>query len=130
MTEPLPTAPNADRKFLLAVGGLLLTIILLLSGLWVRMRRQVVRLRNEIATLQTQRGRMGPMMQLAMDQHTQRLMLNREKLPTRDVVLDGRPARALRISAIVARRIGFAPGDVVLVDAMPATAPASQPAGP
>ncbi len=130
MTEPLPTAPNADRKFLLAVGGLLLLITLLLSGLWVRMRRQVVRLRNDIASLQTQRSGIAPLMQLAMEKHAQRLTLDREKLATRDVVLDGRPTRALRISAVVAQRLGLAPGDVVLVDAAPATAPASQPAGP
>ncbi len=130
MTEPPPPPPNADRKFLLAVGALLLTIILLLSGLFVKMRRQVIRLKNEIVAMQNERSRVGPMMQLAMDQHVQKLTLDRDKLPTRKVVLDGRTTRALRVSAAVAERVGLAAGDVVIVDAAPATAPASQPAGP
>ena len=41
-----------DKRFLIAVGGLLIVIILLLAGLWLRMRRKVIRLQTDIALLQ------------------------------------------------------------------------------
>jgi len=122
--------PQADRRFLLAVGGLLIVIILLLAGLWVRMRRKVIRLQTDIASLQ-QRPK-GPALPLGVRQamEVQFRQIRRDELPTRRVRLDGRDVAAYRISAHQAEAFGgFGPGDVIVIDPAPATAP-TQPAGP
>ena len=128
MSAETQTPPPADRRFFLAVGGLLIVIILLLAGLWLRMRRKVIRLQTHIALLQQRtRGSALPMgLRQAME--IQFREIRRDGLPTRPATLDGREVAAFRISAHQAEAFGgFWPGDVILVDPATATAP-TQPA--
>ena len=119
MTGATPAAELPDKRFVLAVGGLMLVIILLLPGLWLRMRKQVVRLRGDI-------NQQRMMVQSAMAVHMQQLAVKRDELPTRDATLDGRRVKMLRVSADAGAPMGFLPGDVIIIEA----APASRPAGP
>ena len=131
MNAETQTPPQEiDKRFLFAVGGLLIVIILLLVGLWLRMRRKVIRLQTDIALLQ-QRLK-GPALPDGVRQamEVQFREIRRDALPTRPVRLEGRDVTAFRISAHQAAAFGgFLPGDLILVDQTTATLP-TQPAGP
>ena len=131
MNAEAQTPPQeTDKRFLFAVGGLLIVIILLLAGLWLRMRRKVIRLQTDIALLQ-QRPK-GPALPDGVRQamEVQFREIRRDALPTRRVRLDGRDVTAFRISAHQAEAFGgFLSGDLILVEPAPATLP-TRPSGP
>jgi len=122
------SSQQPDTRFLVAVGGLLLVVIVLLAGLWLRMRRRAERAESQIAELARQRSQIGAAVQQVMAEHAAGLAVEREALEPRRVTLDGRQVTALRLPAGEGERLGFQPGDVILVESAPATAPASGPA--
>ncbi len=129
MDAPSEPPPPADTKFVTMVGVLLLTIIVLLAGLWLRTRRRARRAEQLVSDFVRQRDRLGPAIEQAMAEHAKRLSVRREQLLTRPVNLNGREVAALHLPAEQAQRIGFQPGDVIVVD-QPTTAPATTRAGP
>ena len=55
------------------------------------------------------------------------LAVVREQLPARTVDLDGKATTALMLGAEASERMGFSPGDVIMVCPRPATQPSSVP---
>ena len=130
---PPQTPPGADTKYLLVVCGLLMCIVILLSVLWIRERRnssmlaqqlQQARKQNIAGSLQGQLARL-----VAGQSAAGARPLQREDLPAETVTWNGQPRTILHISAAAGNRIGLEPGDVVAVSQPPATAPTTQPAG-
>lgn len=129
-TPPRPPA-GADAKYLLVVGGLLVLIVVLLAGLWLRERRRANAARAELALTQRNTVARGQL-QAALTQMlrgrgpaSRPRALQREDLPAETVTWNGHPRKVLRASAAAGERIGLLPGDVVVVAAPPATAPAN-----
>ena len=132
--------PASDVKYLLVVAGLLMGIVILLSVLWFRERRNAAALGDQAATLNAQlqtarsvisnqlKGAMGYMPGGQAEPRAR--ALQREDLPAETVTWNGRTRTVLRISAAAGRRFGLTPGDVVVVAPPPATEPKTQPATP
>ena len=121
--------PQANGRFIIAVGGLLVLTIALLAGLWIRERKRAQRAEQKVVTLTQQNSKMSLLMWQKMQQPVARTTVPRDRLKTRQVTLDGREVAALLLPAGQAQRLGFRAGDVVLVEQMPttATAPADPP---
>jgi len=119
MTEPnaAPSPPGApDGRYLAVVGALLLIILAVLASLWVRESRRRRAAERELARLRSRSDRLHSALGEALAaQFHQQGALRREELPAETVVLDGKPAVALRLGAAAAERLGFRPGDVILV---------------
>jgi len=127
-----PDPAKADGRYFVAVGVLLVIIIAALAALWLmeRSRRQEAQQRlADVARAQS----FGPM-QALMAPRPPTLHgaggavepIRREDQYTRPVTLDGAKTVGVFISAEAGQRLGFAPGDVVVV----ARAAATRPAGP
>ena len=129
MNSRTDNPPQADSRFIIAVGGLLLLIIALLAGLWIKQRKRAQRAEQTVVTLTRQNSGMAILTRQQMQDRASRMAIHREDLQTRQVILDGRKLTALRLPAGEAQRLGLRPGDVVLVDQAPtpATAPATRP---
>jgi len=131
---PAPAAGNSDAKYPLVVAGLMMTIVILLSVLWIRERRNVADLQDqlEIARRSSMRGDLQGALarMLAGQTEPQSRALQRDDLPAQTVTWNGRPRTVLRVSAAAGRRLGLEPGDVIVVAPPPATEPATQPAAP
>ncbi len=150
--QDVPPRSAADEsKQYLVIGGLLVLIIALLATLWVRERRSrvsaeatVVQLRQQLQAIQQlsglrtlgqgdealqealrQRMEGGELEPLAPGTEPPALPapVQREDLPSETAEFQGRVRTVFRISEAAGRRIGFAPGDVVVVQESPATAP-------
>lgn len=121
-SRPRPGPP--DTRFLILVGTLLLAIIAILAGLWLRAHRRALRAEGQVASLQplADAHALG---QRYVQELPKYLSVPREALATRSVTLDGRTAQALRLPAAVGRLIGFEPGDVILVEPTATTAGAA-----
>jgi len=121
-SEPQSTdRPEAarDTRFLLVVGAMLLVIIASLSALWLRERAR--RIRAEVAYTRV-RGinrRLEGVLGKVLSQQAPRV--RRSRLPVDIHQLDGQPRRVLHLDARQAERLGFAPGDLISVDARIAT---------
>lgn len=132
-TEP-QRPPASDVKYLLVVSGLLMGIVILLSVLWIRERRNAVDLDNQLR-IARQRAMTGQLSGdlarvLAGQAGAQARSLQREDLPAETVTWNGQPRTVLRVSATAGERLGLRPGDVVLVAPPPANAPVTRPATP
>ena len=129
MNSQTSEAPRADSRFIIAVGGLLLLIIALLAGLWIKQRKRAQRAEQTVVTLTQQKSGMAILTRQEMQDRVSRMTVHREDLETRQVTLDGRKLTALRLPAGDAQRLGLRAGDIVLVDQAPttATAPATRP---
>jgi len=122
MNEQNQTPRRSDANFLIVAGALVVMILALLAGLWLKADRRAKAAEAQLARCRTEMGLIRGLLQ-----STPLIPgVNREDLPTRQVVLDGKSVRALRLSAAGAGQIGLKPGDVVLVDQPPSTAPSTQ----
>jgi len=127
--------PASDVKYMLVVSGLLMGIVILLSVLWMRERRNVASLTSQLRV--ASRGAITGNINskdmarfLSGRQMPQARPLQREDLPAETVRWNGRPRTVLRISASAGERMGLRPGDVVLVAQPPAPSPTTPPAKP
>ena len=119
---------GSEGRFLLLVGGLLVVILALLAGLWVSMRRRALRAERELARLQQRQRRLEAIL-LGLTSQPPPRPVRRERLSARAVKVNGRSVRALELPALAARKLGFRPGDVILVAPdRPASARTSAPA--
>jgi LPXTG-motif cell wall-anchored protein len=130
--EKPPTGPT-NTTFLTIVGVLLVMIIALLSGLWLRERTRAGRAEADLRRLvQAHRDLVGrnenlrAMAQGLLGKEALRLSIDRAGLQTRPVRLDGREVTALSLPADLAEAVGFAPGDVIVVE-MPMTTTSTSP---
>ncbi|MBI5723060.1 MAG: hypothetical protein HZA50_03800 [Planctomycetes bacterium] len=126
-------APQAagDAKFLIIVGGLLLLIIICLAMLWFVERRkrgaaeqnvaELVQYQQKLQSVMTKMPAMFPQIDLPSK------AVIRQDLAAEQANLNGKPAPLFRISASAGRRMGFEPGDLILIGPEPA-ATASAPA--
>ena len=120
-----PQEPNV--RFFMIVGVLLLIIIALLAGLWLRERVRATAAERDLRRLRARNEYLEAMIkQLVLDQ-TLPLRIDRAGLDAEEVRVNSREVTALRLPAAVAEAIGFRPGDVILVEqsAEAATKPAT-----
>jgi len=136
-----PSAPatqpdNAEPRYLLLVGGLLVLIIALLAFLWLqergRRQRAQTNLQAAQAKLKKVQAVLGLPGGLASDAEAARRFLrgaagargggadgvapvDRADLPAERGQLNGHPVTVLRLGAAGAKRLGFEPGDVIVV---------------
>ena len=120
---------RGDGRYFLAVGVLLVLIIAALAALWLIERSRRMEAQRELASrpqamdlrsmLPVLRGQGGAEGQLVAP-------VRREDQLHRPANLDGKGVTAVLISAEAGSRLGFQPGDVVLVAEAPSTAPAGQ----
>ncbi len=138
-TPPSPTTPppapgSTDARYLLVVAGLMMTIVILLSVLWIRERQNVAHLRDQlqIARQGSIRGDLqGAMARMLAGQAEQQARaLQRDDLPAQTVTWNGQPRTVLSVSTAAGQRMGLEPGDVIVVATPPAAAPTSQPGLP
>lgn len=117
-----------DSKFMLAVGVLMVLLIALLGGLWLRERNARI---NDVAKIRRAYEAQMPQVTPAISPMALQSMLaapQREsaKLGVADVVaveqqeLSGEMVRVTRITAQAGARIGLEPGQVLLVSPPPA----------
>jgi hypothetical protein len=131
---PTPAQSNSDARYLLVVAGLMMTIVILLSVLWIHERRNVAHLQDQLQI--ARRGAMRGDLQgalanmLAGQTEPRARALQRDDLPAETVTWNGRPRTVLRVSAAAGQRLGLWPGDVIVVTPPPASGPATQPATP
>lgn len=125
MTCESETSPsNLDSRFAIIAGALMLLIIALLAGLWLRMRARAMRAESELAQLRPMvRNKQDVQMLLAesLRRHPLQVTVQRESLKTEQVHLNGRDVKALHLPADAAETFGFMPGDVIIVDKPPPT---------
>ncbi len=123
--------PASDVKYLIVVSGLLMSIVILLSVLWLRERRDVAALGAELRI--ARQGAMNGQFKgalarmLAGQAEPPALGLQREDLPAETVTWNGQARTVLRVSATAGERLGLIPGDVVLVAPPPASQPTTRP---
>ena len=145
MTNPPPPGrepgqSRSDARYLAVVGALMVLIIAALAVLWVT---ENYRRRNAEADLAKYKqlsaifGKgmpamplegLRPLQGLAADEEEVQ-PVRREDLFPMTMTLDGQKKTVYGLSAAKAQRLGFHPGDVIVVSELPATQPASAPAG-
>ncbi len=98
-------------------GGLLLLIVVALSVLWIRERTAGLAQRRQVAELveklRVQQDTMA--LQTMLREQDDTPAVSRGDLPLRYAQFDGRQVSVLTLSAQAGRRIGFEPGDVIVV---------------
>ena len=121
---------GTDTKFVMIAGSLLLVIIAMLAGLWASMRTRAMRAERDVTALRTQLkfatgagvrfsgspGSPDAMLQQMVAKAMRRHKVQRERLQTEQVQLNGRDVKALHLPARTAENFGFLPGDVIIVD--------------
>jgi len=117
----------AETKYLVAVGGLMVLIIILLGALWLRERRVSMAAQRELAALRRNAGA-GGRLQAALGRmlsgaHPASRPLRRDELTSETVTWNGRPREVFRVSPAAGKRVGLRPGDVVVVSRPATTAP-------
>ncbi len=112
--------PTSDARNLLIVGGLLIVIIASLAALWQKERSRRGRAEESLVEMHVNYSRL----QTAAAQMTLSAQagrpVRRADLPADQVTLNGQRRIALRLGADTGERMGFAPGDVILVSTRPA----------
>ena len=114
-------APPAatEARHLAIVGGLLIVIIASLAALWgtERYRRNLAE--GYLSDMHAKNSRLSEAAaQMALS--AQGRPVRRADLPTEEVMLDGRRRIAFRLGEDAGQRMGFAPGDVIMVSTRPA----------
>jgi hypothetical protein len=110
--------------YLTTVGVLLVCIIALLSILWVRERSARTAAERDRDAAEGARDAavrkydglaqaVGAVMDGALK--AQARTIRRDELPTREAKFEGRPRSVLELDPAAGRRMGFAPGDLILV---------------
>ena len=128
-TDP-PT--SSDTRFLVATMALMVVVMALLAGLWLSMRARATRAEGELARLRPQlrRGRdMTALFERALKEGSVTIpLVDRDSLPAVAVKLNGQDVKALEVDARMGESMGFAPGDVIIVQP-PVPATSTVPAG-
>ncbi len=128
-TDP-PT--SSDTRFLVATMALMVVVMALLAGLWLSMRARATRAEGELARLRPQlrRGRdMTALFERALKEGSVTIpLVDRDSLPAVAVKLNGQDVKALEVDARMGESMGFAPGDVIIVQP-PVPATSTAPAG-
>jgi hypothetical protein len=131
MSETPPPA-GSDTRFLVAAMALMVVVTALLAGLWLSMRARAFRAERELSRLRPQLRKardVTGLFERALKEGTVTMpVVDRESLPAEAVKLDGRDVKALKINARTGESMGFAPGDVIIVQP-PAPATSAAPAG-
>jgi hypothetical protein len=122
-----PTPPQSDARFFLIVCVLMLTIIALLSGLWLRAHLREAQLEAQVLSARADRTKLEDFLKSYLLQNPPSQVV-RSELTTRPAVLDGAAITLLGLSADRAAKLGLRPGDVLTVDQPAASGPASMPA--
>ena len=122
-----PASPPSDARFFLIVGVLMLTIIALLSGLWLRAHLRKAQLEAQVLSARADRAKLEDFLKSYLLQNPPPQVI-RSELTTRPAVLDGKDITLLRLDADLAVKLGLRPGDVLTVDPPAASGPASMPA--
>ena len=139
MTDPpAPGAPTSDGRFLAVAIALMLLIMALLAGLWLRMRARALRAEATLARVvppARQRQDVADLFRQAVRDKRVLLTIGRDRLATRPARIDGRDVTAFGLSPAEGVAWGLRPGDVIIVATAPAapasaptTAPATRPA--
>ena len=131
-SEPA-VSPAGDPRFVLAVGVMLVLIIGMLAYLWLRERRTRIGLESDLAEVRKRTSEMQ-VLQALMGQagatagggvEAFSWLKDRDAAPDAKATVDGQPYAAVRITREAGERLGFRPGDLILVSKTPtATAPA------
>lgn len=116
--EPAKSQTPSPANWLIV--GLALLMLFTLAGLWVMERGQRTKLQRYVTKLREQNQLIGEMV---LDHAQAASPVHRQSLPTQSVTLDGNERTALLLSAPVGERLGFLPGDVLIVTAPPTTRP-------
>ncbi len=120
LQDKAESRPAGDAKSLLIVGGLLIVIIASLAALWQKERSRRGRAEETLVEMHVQYSRL----QTAAAQMTLSAQagrpVRRADLPAEEVTLNGQRRVALHLGADTGERMGFAPGDVILVSTRPA----------
>ena len=108
-----------NQKFSVITFSLLILIIILLSGLWLRSRLEAIRAKRSLAHAQMllQRQNALEKMEKSLLQNPIGVSIERKNLERKKVSLDGKETDALLLPATIARWIGFSKGDVIIVEA-------------
>jgi hypothetical protein len=118
-----------DSRFGLIVTGLLVVIIVALAGLWMMERKRRCNAETALDDLQvSSREKMQSMGNMLVQQMTQasHMAVDRDQLATQRVNWNGRDRSVLLLSASRGEKLGFQPGDVILITPSPATQPATE----
>lgn len=118
--NPSQTKGSDDAKFFITIAVLLVLIIATLAALWMRERSAR---RDAQSAMPDQLKSLLAQLDVAHMPST--ASIDRADLQVRTVNLDGESRQAFTITPAVGERMGFLPGDVVIV-AQPASQPAMQ----
>ena len=132
---------NAEPRYLLLVGGLLVLIIALLAFLWLQERDRRQRAQTNLQVAQDKLKKVQAVLGFggasASDAEAARRFareaaaargggaggiapVDRANLPAERGQLNGQPVTVLRLGAAGGKRLGFEPGDVIVVSEPPA----------
>ncbi|MFP4106702.1 MAG: hypothetical protein ACLFVU_11505 [Phycisphaerae bacterium] len=120
---------SADSFYLIAVGLLLLMIIGSLTYLWLNERKRRRRAEQAVGIMQKQTlgQMMGPGAMRGLDSDGVE-PIRRDDLPSVMMNIDGELRRVVLVGAQAGSRVGFQPGDVVIVSSeQPDTQPETMP---
>lgn len=126
MNDKTDTSPEPDSRFNLIVTILLVVIIIALAGLWIVERGR--RMRAETALIEEQvnsQKQIQSVGQVMLQQIGQMSSINRDQLATQQVDWNGQSRTVLLLSASEGEKLGFIPGDAILVTSPPAILPAA-----
>lgn len=129
--DPPSPAAQLNQRFVMIVGVLLLMIIALLAGLWLRERVRAARAEVRAAQAQEElRLRAKWTAQRALESLIESRGGGLHVVSTQELTINGKKTEAFKISPDLANEIGFGPGDVIIVEQPPpttTTAPATRP---
>jgi type II secretory pathway pseudopilin PulG len=128
--QPDPSAPakTFDTRFFSAVMILLLVIVVLLTGLWMRAYRRQIRAENAANQAALQFQDMQDLAKQMLANKPLQFSVDRASLPHGKAVVNDREVDVLLLPPRLGKAIGFEAGDVILVEEPSATQPTSAPA--
>lgn len=131
-TKPAAPAATLDYKFVVTVAAMLIIIIATLAMLWRREVSRRMDAEKALAGLREQQKQSemkdNLMRMLMQGQQSAPQPIHREELPQETLNVGQVSRTVLHLGAAAARRMGFMPGDVIIVSEAPrATMPGSQP---
>lgn len=129
MNETENTSSEPDNRFGLIVTALMIVIIVALAGLWIIERGRRLRAETDLAEQQTAVQRkmqsMGDMLIQQMTQ-TPSMSVRRDQLATQPVDWNGQSRTVLLLSASEGEKLGFQPGDAILITHPATSQPTTQ----
>lgn len=111
---------RGDSTFLMLVGGLLVAIIALLAVLWQKERMRRAEAEMQLQTLAHQSSQQMNLLAQSVFQGqggpgSAPPAVHREDLPAEMLPFKGKVRTVLTLGASAGERLGFAPGDVIVV---------------